>query len=158
MKKTLVALLVAVPLLAFAAGGKAFTLSNGVLNTFFRTTALSAPANTYVGLFSVCPTTGNTGTELNGNGYTRTSAVAKGDASWTYTAATYIGAATIKNTNALSFPAVTSNAWSVACFGIWDAATTGNLLVWGPVTGAPVTVSVGATASFAALALTVTEQ
>lgn len=158
MKKTLVALLVAVPLLALGAGGKALTLSNGILNTFFRTTALSAPANTYVGLFSACPTTGSLGTELTGNGYTRSSALSKADATWTYTAATYIGAATIKNTDAIAFPTATTNPWTVNCFGVWDAATTGNLLYWGPVTGAPVTISVGATASFAALSLTITEQ
>ena len=158
MKKTLIALLVAVPLLAFGAGGKAYTLSNGVLNTFFRTTALSAPANTYVGLFSVCPTTGNTGTELTGNGYTRSSAQAKADATWTYTAATFIGPATIKNTNSIAFPTATTNPWTANCFGIWDASTSGNLLVWGPITGAPVTISVGATASFAALSLTITDQ
>jgi hypothetical protein len=157
MKKTLVALLAAVPLLAFGSG-KAATLSNGVLNTFFRTTALSAPANTYVGLLSTCPTTGSVGTEISGNGYTRSSALSKADATWTYTAATFISASTIKNTASIAFPTATTNPWTVNCFGVWDASTAGNLLYWGPVTGAPVTISVGATASFAALSLTITEQ
>lgn len=147
--------------LAFAlpalAGGKAATASNGILNHVFRTTSYTAPTNVYVGLLSTCPTAGNNGTELTGNGYTRSSAIAKADASWTYTAATFIAAATIVNAAAISFPAAATNPWTVNCFGVYDASSAGNLLYWGSVTGAPVTVSVGATASFAIGQLTITE-
>lgn len=139
------------------AGGKASTASNGLLQHVFRTTSYTAPTNTYTGLMSTCPTTGNNGTELTGNGYTRSAAIAKGDSSWSYTAATYIGASTVANAAAVSFPTVTTANWTVNCFGVYDAATTGNLLYWGPVSGAPVTVTVGATASFAIGALTITE-
>lgn len=156
LRSTLFALLIAVPLVGLA-GGKAYTASNGVLNHIFRTTSYTAPSNTYIGLFSTCPTTGNTGTELSGNGYTRSAAIAKADASWTYTAASFIGAATIVNASAVTFPTVTSNAWTVTCFGVFDASSTGNLLYWGAVTSAPVTVSVGATASFAIGQLSITE-
>lgn len=148
------AFLVATPALA---GGKAAAASNGLLQHTFRTTSYTAPTNVYVGLMSVCPTTGNNGTELSGNGYTRSGAIAKGDASWNYTAATFIGASTITNAATISFPAAVTLAWTVNCFGIYDASTAGNLLYWGSVTGAPVTVSVGATASFAVGQLTVTE-
>jgi hypothetical protein len=140
------------------AGGKAATASNGVLNHIFRTTAFTAPANVYIELMSTCPTTGNNGTELSGNGYTRSAGIAKGDASWTYTAATFISAASIVNAAAISFPAATGSPWSVACFGVRDASTAGNQLYHGSVTGAPVTVSVGATASFAPSQLNLTEQ
>lgn len=156
IQMTLVTAALFVAVTAQAAGGKAYTASNGVLNHIFRTTSYTAPSTAYVGLFSTCPTTGNTGTELTGNGYSR-KGVTKGDAYWTYTAATHIGASTITNTNAVTFDAASSNAWTVNCFGVWDASSTGNLLYWGPVTGAPVTVSVGATASFAANQLTITE-
>lgn len=151
------AVLFAVP--TFAAGGKASTASNGMLNHVFRTTSYTAPANVYVGLLSTCPTTGNVGTELSGNGYTRSSGIAKADASWTYTAATFIGAATITNAGAISFPAATGLAWTVNCFGVYASSTVGaaDLLYWGPVTGSPVTVSVGATASFAIGQLSITE-
>ena len=142
---------------ALAAGGKASTASNGMLNHIFRTTSYTAPTNVYVGLMSACPTTGNYGTELSGNGYTRSSGIAKGDSSWTYTASTFIAASTITNAAAISFPAASGSAWTVNCFGIYDASSGGNLLYWGPVTGAPVTVSVGATASFAIGQLTGTE-
>ena len=157
LKIAALASFVAVPMLVFAVGGKAYTASNGILNHIFRTTSYTAPSNTYIGLFSTCPTTGNTGTELSGNGYTRSSAISKADASWTYTAATYIGAATITNAATISFPAASGSSWTVNCFGVFDASSSGNLLYWGPVTGAPVTVSVGATASFTAGALTITE-
>jgi hypothetical protein len=139
------------------AGGKASTLSNGVLQHTFRTTSYTAPSNTYAGLFGTCPTTGNNGTELSGSGYARSSGIAKGDASWNYTAATFIGASTIKNAATISYPAASGAPWTVNCFGLWDASTAGNLLMWGSVTGAPVTVSVGATASFAVDQMTLTE-
>lgn len=161
----LLAVLVIAPLFAFGAGGKHYTMSNGVLNTFFRTTAMSAPATVYVGLFSTCPTTTSLGTEVTGNGYQRghyngssVVGITKGDAQWTYTAATSSNTtATIVNAGVVTFPAASSSSWTVNCFGIFDASTSGNLLYWGPVTGNPVTVSVGATASFAIGALTITE-
>jgi hypothetical protein len=155
-RSTIVALALAVALPALA-GGKASTASNGILNHVFRTTSYTAPANTYIGLLSTCPTTGNNGTELTGNGYTRSSGIAKADASWTYTASTFIAASSIVNAAAISFPAATGVAWTVNCFGVYDASSAGNLLYWGSVTGAPVTVSVGATASFAIGQLTITE-
>jgi hypothetical protein len=151
----LVALTFAAP--ALAAGGKGSTASNGMLNHVFRTTSYTAPTNVYVGLMSVCPTTGNNGTELSGNGYTRSGGIAKGDASWTYTAATFIGASAIVNAASISFPAASTSAWTVNCFGVYDASSGGNLLYWGPLTGAPITVSVGATASFAIGQLSITE-
>lgn len=150
------AVLFALPALA---GGKASTASNGMLQHVFRTTSYTAPTNVYVGLMSTCPTAGNNGTELTigTNGYTRSGAIAKGDASWTYTAATFIGAATITNAAAITFPAAATNPWTCNCFGIYDASSAGNLLYWGAITGAPVTVSVGATASFAIGQLSITE-
>lgn len=157
VRSTMIVLGLAFAVSAFAAGGKGSTASNGMLNHTFRTTAFTAPTNVYVGLLSTCPTAGNNGTELSGNGYTRSSGIAKGDASWTYTAATFIGAATIANAGAVSFPAASVSAWTVNCFGVYDSSSGGNLLYWGPVTGAPVTVSVGATASFAIGSLSITE-
>ncbi len=150
--------LVTIPLVALAAGGKHYTASNGVLNHVFRTTSYTAPTNTYIGLLSTCPTTSSLGTELSGNGYTRSSAIAKADASWTYTAATSSNStSTITNAAAISFPTVTGSSWTVNCFGVYDASSSGNLLYFGPVTGAPVTVTVGATASFAIGQLSITE-
>ena len=154
----LFALLVTIPLTVLAAGGKHYTASNAVLNHVFRTTSYTAPTNVYIGLFSTCPTTSTLGTELSGNGYTRSSGIAKGDSSWTYTAATSSNStSTITNANAISFPTVTTSSWSVSCFGVFDASSAGNLLYFGPVTGAPVTVSVGATASFASSQLQISE-
>lgn len=138
-------------------GGKASTASNGIINHVFRTTSYTAPTNVYIGLLSTAPTAGNNGTELTGNGYTRSAAIAKADASWTLTSATFIAAASIVNAGAISFPAAATNPWTVNAFGVYDASSGGNLLYWGAVTGAPVTVSVGATASFAIGQLTISE-
>jgi hypothetical protein len=172
-KVSLFALFVFAPLLALGAGGKAYVASNGLLQHVFRSTSYSAPANTYVGLFSTCPYAGFLGTELTSGtsaGYTRTAAIAKGDSSWSYTAATYIGAATIANTGAIAFPQNSSGttAWvGACCFGVFDAPSAGNLLYWGPLTGptqggsgtctSPIVVGAGATASFAVGQLTITE-
>lgn len=62
------------------------------------------------------------------------------------------------NANAISFGTVTAGAnVSATSFGIWDASTAGNLVAWGDLTGGPITIANGNTVSFAANALTVTE-
>ena len=63
------------------------------------------------------------------------------------------------NGSAITFPTATAN-WATSPamvwgFGIYDAATAGNLIDWGPL-GAPQYVLTGATLSFAAGVLTVT--
>ncbi len=138
------------------AGGKAHTASNAYFNHLFMNSAYSAPANLYVGLFSTNPTAGNEGTELTGNGYTRSAAIPAGTG-WTLTEATFIGAATIKNASEIAFGPASTAQWTVTGFGVWDAANAGNLLYWGTVTGAPVTIAVGATATWAADQLVLTE-
>jgi hypothetical protein len=63
------------------------------------------------------------------------------------------------NNAAVAFPAATAdwnNGQTIGYFAIYDAATGGNLLYWAALT-TPRAVTNGATASFAAGALTVTE-
>jgi len=63
------------------------------------------------------------------------------------------------NNNAVTFPTATADwnsAATIGYFAIYDASTGGNLLYWGPLT-TPRAVTNGTTASFAAAALTVSE-
>lgn len=95
-------------------------------------TAFAAPATVYVALFTALPTSkaGTGGTEVSGVSYARV-AVTNNATNWN----TY--AAGVKsNKTDISFPQA-GGAWGeVQGFGIYDAATLGNLLFAGPVTAA----------------------
>jgi hypothetical protein len=185
-KFAVVALALVLPLLAVA-GGKYSYLSAKVLGEIFGNTAFSAPVNTYVGLFSTCPAAGTAGVEFNSGsqpGYTTRSAAIANGTGWTHATNgacttsqapftcctgsgtgncnTYTNTDEYVNAGSISGSAAWTNSsgtsWSVQCFGIYDAATAGNLLYWGAVNNAPVAVTQNSTASFTAGALHVTEQ
>jgi len=122
-----------------------------IVKHIFRTGSFTKPTTIYVGLMSAV-TDGEAGTvtELTGGSYARV-AVAPGDANW---AAPAGGNGTTSNVSTVTFPAATADWAAASHFGIWDASTAGNLLVYAALT-APRTITNGATASFAAGALTV---
>jgi hypothetical protein len=99
----------------------------------FRTGSFTKPAGLWVSLFTVTPSDAGGGTEVTGGSYARAQSGtgAPLDANWTGASAT-----DGITTNALdvTFPAPSANWGTVVAFGIHDAATTGNLLVWGPLT------------------------
>jgi hypothetical protein len=162
------ALSFAVP--ASAASGKNNYLRNKIVNQIFQGTALGLPANFAIRLYAAgsCPTATTAGTEYTGNGYaaitctasTAGSACTAGGANWGAggVASAAATAGSIANVNSLQFPTVTGANWSIQCVAITDATSAANVLYYGDLTGAPVTVSVGATASFAGNALVLTEQ
>lgn len=77
---------------------------------------------TYIGLFSTPPTSvENTGTELSGNGYAR---VTVGSTAWSISEADNL----IYNNANIVFPRATANWSAVLAVGVFDAATSGNLL------------------------------
>lgn len=121
-----------------------------VLNHIFRTTGFTKPTSIYVGLMTAV-TDGEAGTitEVTGGSYARV-AVAPLDANWS---APVAGNGTTSNVAAVTFPAATAD-WGIAThFGIFDAATLGNLLIYAPLTAAR-TITNGSTPSFGAGALT----
>jgi hypothetical protein len=123
---------------------------NEIIKHIFRTGSFTKPTAIYIGLMSAAaaPEAG-TVTELTGNGYARVS-VAPLDANW---AAPSAGNGTTSNVAAITFPTATAD-WATAThFGIWDASTAGNLLVYATLTASR-TVTNGSTASFAIGALT----
>jgi hypothetical protein len=141
------------------AGSMTDYLEKRVLDLIFRNSNASATAplgldatNVWVGLFTATPSDTGGGTEVSGGSYARVAVVRTG-AGWN--AAT--GAlATSNNTGTITFPTATGSWGTVTQFGIFDAATVGNLLYWGDLTTSK-TISSGDTATFAASAISITQ-
>ena len=95
-------------------------LENAVLNHVLVNTPFSSPTNVYLALFTSDPTDANTGTEVSGGGYERQK-VTFGTAS----------GGTVTNTKDVVFPETTAAWGTVTHFGLYDAATGGNLLFHG---------------------------
>jgi hypothetical protein len=121
-----------------------------VVKHIFRTGSFTKPAGLHVALFTAAPGEAGGGTEVTGGSYARVAA-APADATWAATAA---GDGTTSNLAAVTFPAPTA-AWGVVThWGIFDASTAGNLLVYAALT-TPKTINSGdAAPSFGIGALT----
>lgn len=93
------------------------------LDHFTGTASTSAPAAVYLGLSTASMNDDASGTELSGNNYTRK-------------AITFASAASgsISSNAAVEFNAATASWGTVSHWGIWDAATGGNLLYHGAFT------------------------
>ncbi len=97
----------------------------------FRTASFTKPTVLAVALYTVTPTdVAGSGTEVTGGAYARVS-VNPLDANWTAASATD---GLTDNAAAITFPAPSANWGTVVAFAIHDAATAGNMLVWGPIT------------------------
>src|SRR5690606_1282100 len=100
------------------------------------------------GLSTTAPTqAGGNFKEPSGNGYARV-AVTNNSTNWP---AASNGAKS--NANAITFPQATGSWGTVTHFGIFDAATSGNLLAWGELSQSKA-ISAGDTPYFAAGSLT----
>ena len=93
-------------------------LENEILDHILGTGAYTAPTTVYVGLSTATLADDASGTELSGSGYARQSA--------TFNAA---ASGTADNSAAIEFPAATASWGTVSHFGIYDAASSGNLLI-----------------------------
>lgn len=123
-----------------------------VLDHIFRSASLGLDAtNVWIGLFTAAPSDSAAGTEVTGGSYARVAVVRTG-AGWDVAAGAL---ALTSNTGTVTFPAATANWGTVTHFGIFDAATVGNLLFWADLTVSKV-VNNGDTASFAAGAIDIT--
>lgn len=144
---------------------------NRLIDFFFRGQALgitgasaaagTGPTNLFVGLYTAMPTDTGGGTEVAGGAYARVS-VASTLANWagTQSAASTTASTgtsgTTSNNNAVTFPAPTANWGSIVGFGIFDASTGGNLLMFGSL-GVAKTVNNGdAAPAFNAAQMTIT--
>jgi hypothetical protein len=115
-------------------------------------TAFTAPSTWYVALYTSAPSDSGGGTQvtIGSNAYARVSVAANGS-NWTRTASS------IANATAITFPAPSPNAWgTVTHFGVFDAASGGNLLFWAALT-TPRATAAGVAPTFAIGALTHSE-
>jgi hypothetical protein len=149
---------------AFAVSGSAFGAAftdyfeNKIIDHLFRATTYT-PSTVYVGLMTSVCSDSAAGTEVSGGNYARVS-VSKVDASWKGTHASATGASsgtsgTISNAAAVTFPAPTANWGVVTHWGIWDASSSGNLLVCDDLTVSKTINNGDAAPSFAIDALTI---
>lgn len=100
-------------------------LENEILDHILGTGAYTAPSTVYIGLATASFADDASGTELSGNGYARQSAAFNAAAS-----------GTADNSAAIEFPAATASWGTVSHFGVFDAASSGNLLIHGAFTTA----------------------
>ena len=100
-------------------------LENEILDHILGTGAYTMPTTVYVGLSTATLADDASGTELSGSGYARQSASFNAAAS-----------GTADNSAAIEFPAATASSGTVSHFGIYDAASAGNLLIHGAFTTA----------------------
>lgn len=137
-------------------GSKSDYLEKRVLDHFLGATASTAAATVYIALSTAAysdAATGSAMTEVSGGSYARV-AVTNNATNWP--AATGASPATKNNGTVVTFPTASASWGTVTSFYIVDAASAGNIYYGGDLNVAkPVTN--GDTASFAANAITITE-
>ena len=98
-------------------------LENQLLSGTLRNIAYTPVATVYIGLHTTATNDDNSGTEVSGGSYARTScafAAPSGGSS--------------SNSALVTFPPASASWGTVTHFGIYDAAAAGNLLYWGALT------------------------
>lgn len=94
-------------------------LENALINATLRNTSYTSPTTVYVGLYTTDPGEGNTGTEVSGGSYARTSVTFGAPSNGVST-----------NSASVTFPTATGTWGTVTHVGILDASTSGNLLYY----------------------------
>ena len=135
-------------------------LENKLVDQIFRGQAFSFPATLHVGLLTSAPSDGGGGTEVSGGGYARQSVGASlanfaGTQSTGSTTASSGSTGATSNNGAITFATPSAGWGTVTHFGIYDAASAGNLLFYGTLTIAK-TINQSDTVSFPAGSLSIT--
>jgi hypothetical protein len=99
-------------------------LEDALLKHVFTNTAYTSPTTVYAALFTVAPSDTGGGTEVSGGAYARQSMAFS--VSGTGTLAT--------NSAAVEYPTATADYGTVVAVGIFDAASSGNLLAYANLT------------------------
>lgn len=110
-----------------------------LLDWMMTTGSATRPTAWYVALYTAAPSDSGGGTEVSGSNYSRQSV--------TFSAASSPGGTT-SNTNTVTFTASGGNWGTITHCGIFDAASSGNLLWHGALTASK-TVNDGDTLQFA---------
>ena len=135
-------------------------LENKLIDQLFRGQSAPTTSSLYLGLFTTAPSDSAAGTEPSGNGYARVEIVS-GLSTWAGTQSagsttTSSGSSgTTSNNGSITFPTPTDTWGTVTHFGIFDAATSGNMLFHGALTISK-TINQDDTVAFPAGSLSVT--
>jgi len=123
------------------AGNLTNYLENKLIDHFLGTTTYTKPAAVYVGLFTVIPGEAGGGTEVTGGSYARQ-------------AATFGAASSGATTNSANIDFAGMPSGTTVAIGIFDASTSGNMLLYGGLT-ANKTTDAGDTLRIATGSLTI---
>lgn len=129
-------------------------LANKYLDQTFRNTTYSRSTTLHFGLFTAMPSASGGGTEVSGGGYARVAVTATTAANNFHNGsdAAMAPGESLVNKNAITWPRPTADWGDVIAYGIFDAASAGNLLWYEPIPAAT-TVNSFMRPSFAAGAL-----
>lgn len=113
-------------------------LENKLVDHIFRATSFTMPAAIWVSLHTADPLDTGAGSEVSGNAYARAQ-LNPSTTNWSNTQDSGSGASSgtsglTQNQGVISFPTPSGTWGTVTHFGIWDASTGGNLLVYGTLT------------------------
>ena len=97
-------------------------LETEILDHVFAGAAYTAPSTKYIGLFTAAPGETGGGTEVSGSAYAR------------QTMAFTTSGDTTSNNAAVEFPTATGSWGTITHVGIFDAASSGNLMVYATLT------------------------
>jgi len=103
------------------AGNLSDYLENKLLDHFLGTATYTKPTTVYIALYTVAPSDAGGGTQVTGGSYARQTA--------TFSAAASGTTSNTANIDFAGMPAATTVA-----IGVFDALTSGNLLLWGTLT------------------------
>lgn len=134
-------------------------LENKLIDHLFKATAYTAPVGLYVALYTSAPSDSGGGTEVTGGAYARVNLAPSSSANWRptqggTTAPSTGTTGTTSNAVAVTFPSPSANWGTVVAFGVFDASTSGNLLIFGNLTISKTVNNGDAAPSFAIDALT----
>lgn len=145
-------------------------LENKIVDWLFRAQAIgitgasaaagSGPTTLWVGLFTAAPTDAGGGTEVTGGNYARV-AITSSLANWagTQAAASTVASSgtsgTTSNNANVTFPVPNANWGTIVAFGVFDALTGGNLLIFGNLTVSKTVNNGDAAPLFSPAALTI---
>jgi hypothetical protein len=98
-------------------------LENKILDHVLRNVSYTSPTTTFVGLFTDDPGDDDTGTEVTGGSYARQAL-----------SVTTASGGIVTSSADIEFPQATANWGTISHIGIYDALTSGNLLMHTPLT------------------------
>ena len=113
-------------------------LENKLVDHIFRSASFAKPSFLFVGLLTAAPSDSSPGTEVSGGSYARVQRDPS-DANWEATQGGVVGASSgttglTQNFAAITFPVPSAFWGQVTHLAIFDAASGGNMLLYGTLT------------------------